>query len=752
MSSSEVEASADMESNSGDSDEEDFRVDFKRRPRAITAEFTLSCSIPGICENQMFEAESGPRNGNGMFKAIRDDYVQRATIGFVRNQLVEDLHYASLQTKLQFLNEHLLRDEAWADESGGGLFDETADSADFDSERFDRLWARYNREMLGKAPPGEAEILHMCSRYRLSVFIWEITSGPDQSGPLLRGVARPVKAIIGSPENPYSNIHMLRVDGNDFVRTNIPRLWQPVIPDAAADVAAAPAASADNMAQVSDGQHAAGDADAAPADGDVAAPLSNSVPASGSAERRRPSDGEGDGGAAPETITDSTQPQPLRATAATGSRLAELQHRRGSSDTTIATQLVFECLDEELQITAEDCTVNTIPYGRLSGTIHIEWRAATASMILRDEVRAARAEGSCYLLCLIDLARDAERSISFSARRKAHPELQGIFKERWELLLGMAADREASGLRQAICIHLLSKIEQFRKEFPVPPPITEQQWLNLCAVGEALGIHVTQDDPVQQWAATFLCPSTHADEGFMRVLLDWLDNKVAVLNLLQITREDGELQFLHSSAVDHITDEAVLLLKVLNIEKHGQARAALNHFNRVSGEKSVEFLQDLLPVRTPSDPLIDEQQIRAGAAQRGDTMVGLDASCDTQAETNTWYTDTASGGGAAKRRRPSDGEGADGGAAPASASYSARAGRAAAGDEAGAGSGVDGVGVARADASRPPLKSILKPVSTRRRRSNQVPSLNSGEGLGGRTVSFRTPLVETRVFTRADEA
>ena len=60
----------------------------------------------------------------------------------------------------------------------------------------------------------------------------------------------------------------------------------------------------------------------------------------------------------------------------------------------------------------------------------------------------------------------------------------------------------------------------------------------------------------------FLRPSTHATEVYMRVLLDWQDNKVAVLNLVQITNEDGIPQFYQSSVVDHLND-AVLLLKVL---------------------------------------------------------------------------------------------------------------------------------------------------------------------------------------------
>ena len=93
---------------------------------------------------------------------------------------------------------------------------------------------------------------------------------------------------------------------------------------------------------------------------------------------------------------------------------------------------------------------------------------------------------------------------------------------------------------------------------------------------------IEDDGVVQRCALDFLRPSKHTEEGFMMVLLDWLDNKVAVLNLLQVANEDGSPRFLHSSLVDHITDEAVLLLKVLNIEKCNQTRDGLNHFDCVS--------------------------------------------------------------------------------------------------------------------------------------------------------------------------
>ena len=105
----------------------------------------------------------------------------------------------------------------------------------------------------------------------------------------------------------------------------------------------------------------------------------------------------------------------------------------------------------------------------------------------------------------------------------------------------------------------------------------------------------------------------------MKVLLDWLSHKVAVLNLLQIPNENGTPQFFHSSLVNLITDEAVLHLKVLNLERHGRERAGLNHFNRVSGSEPVEFLQDFLPVWAANETSpLGSCELRLGLAQHGE--------------------------------------------------------------------------------------------------------------------------------------
>ena len=105
----------------------------------------------------------------------------------------------------------------------------------------------------------------------------------------------------------------------------------------------------------------------------------------------------------------------------------------------------------------------------------------------------------------------------------------------------------------------------------------------------------------------------------MRVLLDWLGQKVAVLNLLQIQIENGTPQFFHPSVVDLINDKVILLLNVLKLEKHGRERAGLNHFNLVSGREPVESLQDFLPVgvANATNPF-GARELRLRMAQHGE--------------------------------------------------------------------------------------------------------------------------------------
>jgi hypothetical protein len=114
--------------------------------------------------------------------------------------------------------------------------------------------------------------------------------------------------------------------------------------------------------------------------------------------------------------------------------------------------------------------------------------------------------------------------------------------------------------------------------------------------------------PVQMWALVFLQSSTHIDERFMAVLLDWLDRKVAILNLLQATDHlTATPQFLHSRMIDLVHENYILLLKVLNLEKNSNIRHLSDNFDVVSCLRPVEFLEDIcqqLP-STCSESLLD---------------------------------------------------------------------------------------------------------------------------------------------------
>ena len=292
-----------------------------------------------------------------------------------------------------------------------------------------------------------------------------------------------------------------------------------------------------------------------------------------------------------------------------------------TSNAPISTLLSFELLDLALSMMLEACTVKINPYhdSMFRGTMEIDWRDNKLPVILQVEVRAARAEGSCYLLCILDLIREAERLPTFRSQRISRQELHETFQERWELILAMATDREASGLRQVICTHLLDKPEQFQRDFPIPPNHMAQQWQELRALGDSLGIRLKTEGAVQRNLLEFVKQSTHATKGHMRALLDCLGHRVAVLNLLQIPNENGTPQFFNSSVVDLINNEAVLLLKVLNLEKHGRERVRLNHFNRVRGRAPVEFLQDFLPVGVANETSpLGSLELQLRIAQHGE--------------------------------------------------------------------------------------------------------------------------------------
>jgi hypothetical protein len=233
-------------------------------------------------------------------------------------------------------------------------------------------------------------------------------------------------------------------------------------------------------------------------------------------------------------------------------------------------QLKFQLFNADLRICAPGCTVNTKPYGLLSGTVSIQWKGLCFESELHPEVFAARGEGSCYILYILNVISKAELVPEFQHRRITHPALQGIFQELWGILLGTSIDPAASGLRQAISNHMFSNINRFRDHFTALPILSLQQLESkiLQQLGKQRRIGMNIYDLaclVQMWALVFLQFSTHIDERFMAVLLDWLDHKVAILNLLQVTDHlTATPQFLHSLMIDLVHENSILLLKVLS--------------------------------------------------------------------------------------------------------------------------------------------------------------------------------------------
>ena len=170
----------------------------------------------------------------------------------------------------------------------------------------------------------------------------------------------------------------------------------------------------------------------------------------------------------------------------------------------------------------------------------------------------------------------------------------------WELLAGMSKERGANTVRNALCAHMWRHAPRFQHLFTLEPP--RRQWGDLLLMAKELrladSMSAQEDDLnlVQKWGLYFLLRTTHADESYMRVLLDWLENKVAIMNFGRIRQESGNMRYYHLPLSDLVdNDDAILLVKILNIEHQGASRGLLNHFDLVCGQNPVEFLQDLAP-------------------------------------------------------------------------------------------------------------------------------------------------------------
>jgi len=267
------------------------------------------------------------------------------------------------------------------------------------------------------------------------------------------------------------------------------------------------------------------------------------------------------------------------------------------------TGLKFKILNEEFRITKQGLNVNDTPYACIQGTLHLVLRGQRYTVTMDDEVRAARGEGSCGLLGIQDIIREAESNLGFRERRQTHIALQGEFQERWEMLSAMADDSEAEGTRVAIYCHALKNRQRLKSTFRQDVSIKDCDHSPMLRFEQMNGFVFAKNDPpcnVRKAAFSFLHPSTHLDERYAKLLLDWLHNKVALIPLTQVRREaDGAPLVFHVPEADLISDEAVLFIKMLNVEKQGSARIHLNHFDRVGNHNPIGFLEDLPSVPFP---------------------------------------------------------------------------------------------------------------------------------------------------------
>ena len=147
---------------------------------------------------------------------------------------------------------------------------------------------------------------------------------------------------------------------------------------------------------------------------------------------------------------------------------------------------------------------------------------------------------------------------------------------------------------------MVYNLQFFRED----PTMTEDEISQMQEFEQMHGFNLDASDhscPVRKAAFLFLHPTKHLDERYLKLLLDWLEHKVALIPFTQVAdANDGSPGVYHVPEADLISDGAVLFIKLLNIEQQGPTRTVLNHFNRVGGQHPVGFLEDLVVEQAPS--------------------------------------------------------------------------------------------------------------------------------------------------------
>ena len=305
--------------------------------------------------------------------------------------------------------------------------------------------------------------------------------------------------------------------------------------------------------------------------------------------------------------------------------------------------LYFSLIDEQHRAVPPNVNVNSQPFGRISGDVIVQHNRKHIVTRINDEVHAVRGEGSCFNLCVLHQIQKAEAVESFRRRRQADPQLQGVFRERWETLAAMTGDNNAEGMRVCLCTHIFQNLQSFQRIFTQLPDLSQphlaERWKHMQAFAATLGCHCPATDPLpafpdpllpaKMWAILYLHQSTHTDDRFVAALVSWFDQKVAFTTLVQVPdhARHGVHRYYHSCMFDQFPDSAVLWMKFLNQETHGANRDGLNHYNCVYGQQVVGFIVDLLDhVAVGAGGLQEQRAVMADDSDL-DPLVPVEASC-----------------------------------------------------------------------------------------------------------------------------
>ena len=109
----------------------------------------------------------------------------------------------------------------------------------------------------------------------------------------------------------------------------------------------------------------------------------------------------------------------------------------------------------------------------------------------------------------------------------------------------------AEGIRTVIACHALMNRHSLRHIFRDDPTMTEDEISQMQGFEQMHGFKFDASDhpcSVRKAAFMFLRPTMHLDERYLKLLLDWLEHKVALIPFTQVVDANDGIPGVYDSA------------------------------------------------------------------------------------------------------------------------------------------------------------------------------------------------------------